>query len=341
MQIKSLRVKSYRSWRVDDTTDADALGRLKQLELVATLREDGCGEATALAAVGWSRATYYRWSKRYREHGLRGLGCGSRAPRRRRVPQWTRQHEQQVLHLRQRYPLWGKRKLWRVGVREQGWTLSESTVGRIVAKLVRLGRVKPVAFYYGRVKPKRRRAFTHHAKRWRYGMKAKAPGELMQIDHMSVGFTDGVTVKEFKAVCPVSKWSALRAYSRATSGNARRFLKALLGEAPFPIRSIQVDGGSEFRDEFEQACQDLKLPLYVLPPKKPEYNGCVERANATSRYEFYPFYEGPLTVAAINRKLAEYQQYYNTYRPHDGIGLLTPMEYYQQLTQHTPESHMY
>ena len=61
--------------------------------------------------------------------------------------------------------------------------------------------------------------------------------------------------------------------------------------------------------------------------------GCVERANGTSRYEFYPFYEGPLTVAAINQKLAEYQTHYNTYRPHDGIGLLTPMEYYQQLIQ--------
>ena len=45
----------------------------------------------------------------------------------------------------------------------------------------------------------------------------------------------------------------------------------------------------------------------MLPPKKPEYNICVERANGTSCYEFYPFYEGSLTVAAMNRKLAEYQ----------------------------------
>ena len=164
-------------------------------------------------------------------------------------------------------------------------------------------------------------------------MKAKEPGELMQADHMSVSFTEGACVKEFKATCPVSKWSGLQVYSRATSRNAKRFLAYLQEQAPFPIRSLQVDGGSEFRDEFEQACQEAGIPLYVLPPKKPEYNGCVERANGTSRYEFYPFYEGPLTVAAINQKLAEYQTHYNTYRPHDGIGLLTPMEYYQQLTQ--------
>ena len=170
--------------------------------------------------------------------------------------------------------------------------LSESTVGRIVARLVRLGRVEPVSFYYGQVKPKRRRTFTHHAKRWRYGMKAKAPGELMQADHMSVSFTEGACVKEFKATCPVSKWSGLQVYSRATSRNAKRFLAYLKAQAPFPIRSLQVDGGSEFRDEFEQACQASGIPLYVLPPKKPEYNGCVERANGTSRYEFYPYRRG-------------------------------------------------
>lgn len=340
MQIKSLRIKSYRSWKINDNASAEARGRLKQLEWVETLRGEGCIEATALAVVGWSRATYYRWLKRYREAGLNGLERGCRAPQGRRVCQWTKQQEQQVLHLRKRYPLWGRRKLWRVLVREQGWVLSESTVGRIVAKLVRLGRVEPVAFYYGRAKPKRRRQFTHHAKRWRYGMKANEPGELMQADHMSINFSDGGGVKEFKATCPVTKWSGLRVYSRATSRNAKRFLAYLREQAPFPIRSIQVDGGSEFRDEFEQACQDLGIPLYVLPPKKPEYNGCVERANGTSRYEFYPFYEGALTVAAMNRKLAEYQTHYNTYRPHDGIGLLTPMEYYQQITQPTRESHM-
>ena len=199
MQIKSLRIKSYRSWRIDDNTSAEALGRLKQLEWVERLRGEGCSEATSLAVVGWSRATYYRWLRRYREAGLKGLESGTRAPRCRRVCQWTKHQAQQVLHLRKRYPLWGKRKLWRVLVRERGWTLSESTVGRIVARLVRLGRVKPVSFYYGQVKPKRRRQFTHHAKRWRYGMKAKAPGELMQADHMSVSFTEGACVKEFKA----------------------------------------------------------------------------------------------------------------------------------------------
>ena len=91
----------------------------------------------------------------------------------------------------------------------------------------------------------------------------------MQADHMSINFSEGGGVKEFKATCPVSKWSGLQVYSRATSRNAKRFLAYLQEQAPFPIRSLQVDGGSEFRDEFEQACQEADIPLYVLPPKNP------------------------------------------------------------------------
>ena len=261
------------------------------------------------------------------------MAARSCRPQTTRTRQWTKQHEQAVLHLRQRYPLWGKRKLWKVLCRDQGFTLSISTVGRILKRLIGLGRIRPVAFFYGRVKPKRQRQFKHHAKRWRYGMKAKQPGELMQVDHMSVSFTGGFTLKEFKATCPVTGMTFMRTYSRASSRNAKRFLEHLMAQLPYDLISVQVDGGSEFRDEFERACEVLGIPLFVLPPRKPKWNGCVERANGTTRYEFYPFYEGPLSIAAVNQKLGVYQDYYNHYRPHDGIGLETPMSYYRQLMQ--------
>ena len=87
-------------------------------------------------------------------------------------------------------------------------------------------------------------AFAALATRWKYGSKARRPGELVQIDHMT--YTDGgQTLKEFRAVCPVSKFMVTRVYSRATAGNAKRFLMDLLGALPFPLLSVQVDGGSE------------------------------------------------------------------------------------------------
>ena len=171
-----------------------------------------------------------------------------------RKPQWTKQQAQSVLHLRKRFPLWGKRKLWKVLTRDYVFTLSESTVGRILKCLLEQGKIQPACFFRGQLKPKRKRAFKHHAKRWRYGMKSKQAGELIQIDHMSVGLPAGFSIKEFKAACPVTGVVILKVYSCATSRTAKAFSHYLLKQAPFKIISIQVDGGSEFRDEFETAC---------------------------------------------------------------------------------------
>ena len=122
-------------------------------------------------------------------------------------------------------------------------------------------------------------------------MKAQHPGEMIQIDHMSVS-RDGDTLKEFKATCPIGKQLVVRVYSRATANNPKRFLQAVREDLPYPLRSIQVDGGGEFRAEFEDACQTLSLPLAVLPPKSPRLNGVVERANDSSRTEFWNLYRG-------------------------------------------------
>ncbi len=55
MQIKSLRIKSYRSWAVNDSASAEAIVRLKQLELYEKLRGEGYCEPTCLDARASSR----------------------------------------------------------------------------------------------------------------------------------------------------------------------------------------------------------------------------------------------------------------------------------------------
>jgi transposase len=135
MQIKSLRIKSYKSWAVSDSASKGALSRQKKLELFDKLRSEGCSLAIALEAISCSRATYYRWRKRYQQQGISGLEKCSSRPHQVRQAQWTKQEEQQVQHLRKRYPLWGKRKLWKVLNRDHSFRWGISTVGRIVKKL--------------------------------------------------------------------------------------------------------------------------------------------------------------------------------------------------------------
>lgn len=332
MKRRSLRPVPYKSWSVDDNATPEARERLEKLETYRDIRSGGGSEAVALRAIKVSRSTYFLWLKRYREQGTRGLASGDRRPHHCRQPQWTKEDEQLVLKIRRKHPFWGKQKIRRVLAREFNVWLSESTVGRIISKALRLKWIKPCCFHQGRVKKKRPRDFSKGtAKRWKHGMRASKPGEYVQVDHMTVNDLPGLPIKEFRAVCPISKIVVTRAYRNATAINARRFLHDMREDFPFPIRSIQVDGGSEFMAEFEDECAKLGIELYVLPPNRPQYNGCVERANATSRLEFYSMYSGDLTIDALNEELAQYQHFYNYYRPHQGIGQMTPIEKLQQL----------
>ena len=96
---------------------------------------------------------------------------------------------------------------------------------------------------------------------------------------------------------------------------------------PFPIRAVQVDGGSEFMAQFEEACRDLDIRLFVLPPRSPKLNGCVERTNRTYRDEFYECSTADPTVADLGRALRRWETTYNTVRPHQALGYLTPAEF--------------
>jgi hypothetical protein len=85
--------------------------------------------------------------------------------------------------------------------------------------------------------------------------------------------------------------------------SAARFLETLLERLPFPVRALQVDGGSEFAAEFEQACQQKQLPLFVLPPQSPKLNAHVERSHRTHNEEFYELQADSDQLPALNRQL--------------------------------------
>ena len=57
--------------------------------------------------------------------------------------------------------------------------------------------------------------------------------------------------------------------------------------------------------EFETTCQSYDLPIPLLPPHCPQYNGCGTRAHQTTRWLLLNFCDGWLNVVVINRALQE------------------------------------
>ena len=148
----------------------------------------------------------------------------------------------------------------------------------------------------------------------------------IQVDHMTLS-GDGVTLKGFHAVAPGDRRFCGRMYSRANSGCAADFLRRLVGEwGADAVCRIQVDGGSEFMGEFERACMQLGIELLVLPARRPQWNGLVERINRTVRTECWNHYRGEWNCRAMNERMDEYIRFYNNERPHHSLGMKTPAE---------------
>jgi len=162
-------------------------------------------------------------------------------------------------------------------LRREGWPVSVSMVGRILTSLPQRGALRAPGVF--RVKRRRGTAGRPWALRKPKDYAVEAPGDLVQLDTMDLRPTPNVVLKQFTARDVVSRWDVIEVHHRATSTAAPLFLDTLQRRLPFPLRAIQVDGGSEFAALFEAAYQQRGLRLFVLPPRSPKLNGRVERAN--------------------------------------------------------------
>lgn len=338
MQIKYLYKKlNLISNGIDEKEySQEVYERYSKLKLYEELKNQ-CDKKVIFKALCIPKSTFYRWKRSYGKSGLIGLENKSKAPLNIPKKKYNSQLEMLVLKLRRENPVWGKNKVFAIIKRDYGITTSVSTIGRIITKLLKQGKVKPIYFYFGRLKKKKPRKFNRYTKRWKYGMKSKVPGELVQIDHAVVEVEPGKYVKQFDATCPITKFTVSQAYSRATSLVASNFLDYIQQQFPFPLKSIQVDGGSEFKGDFELACEQKNIQLYVLPPKSPKFNGNVERRHGTIKYEFYSTYHGSADLTEIRTELFRFIEKYNLYRPHEALGFDTPWNFYLNLEA---KSHM-
>lgn len=305
---------------------AVALSREAKLRLTILGYAQTHSVAATCRHFGIARTTYYRWKDRYHPQRLATLENRSSRPARTRLPTWTTKEVIAVRELREQYPRMGKEKL-AVLLAEQGVCLSVSMVGRILRHLRTSGQLhEPRSAATWRVQHRQRRPGT----RLRVSVRkpkdytVDRPGDLVEIDTMELRPHVGLIRKHFTAVDLISRYSVADVRRTATAGTAHEFLDQLITRLPVPIAAIQVDGGSEFMADFETACQARGIRLFVLPPRSPKLNGCVERANRTYRQEFYECYDGSLDLPALQASLHDFEHTYNHIRPHQALGYRTP-----------------
>src|SRR5438552_4376473 len=222
---------------------------------------NGRNAARTCRRFGISRQTFYRWKRRFDRHDLTTLEGRSHRPRQVRKPTWSAELVERVLALRKQYPRWGKDKLV-VLLRKKQCTVSTSMVGRILVQLKRRGALHEPPKPAVLRQARQKLRNRPWAIRKPKHWRIEQPGDLVEIDTKEIRMHRGVLLKHFSA---------------------------------------RDDGGSEFAAEFEEACQQKQLPLFVLPPKSPKLNGHVERYSYCVCSTLIPFPSETTLLATRSR----------------------------------------
>jgi len=189
-------------------------------------------------------------------------------------------------------------------IRQKGYSRHYNSMNRVIQRLIGEETKKKTA---KKPKPYQR---------------ADYPGQKVQIDVKYVPgrcVANGQKYYQFTAVDECTRWTFREMYDEHSTYSAKDFLMKFLETAPFPIREVQTDNGTEFTNTllvkrathktlFEQALLDMEILYHRIRVATPKHNGKVERQHRCDELRFYGklrmynLADGRKQLAAYNKK---------------------------------------
>jgi len=231
-----------------------------------------------------SQRSLERWLAAYKKYSEQGLEPKSTRPK--TNPKETPiRIKERVIELRKETKICAFKLKWRL--EKEGIALHKNTIQKIIKKegLVRKYRIRKLKYKYIKV--------------------PLGKGELVEIDVKYVpDFVENKRYYQFTAIDCASRWRYLKIYDNYSNSDSIYFLQELIKVAPFRIRAIKTDNGSNFTNrytgylkssdpmnprlhDFDILCQRLNIIHYLIDPGKPAQNGKVERSHREDQEKFY------------------------------------------------------
>lgn len=298
---------------------------------------DEFGVKATKQAFNKSRSTIFLWKKKLRESGgkLSALTPSSKAPKKPRKKRKVNQIiEEFIKQYREKHPGVDKETIkpvldaycQTVGV----FSVSESTIGRIIKELKEKGLIPKTnkLRFFAKTGHLIERTAKKRKKQRRGDFVPQEPGDLVQVDVIEIFYLK-LRRYIFTALDVKTAFAFALEYKSKTSLNATDFLQKLIHIAPFAIKRIQTDNGSEFEDYFDRYCQTHHITHFYNYPRHPQSNTHLERFNRTLQDQHVSWHMDELEEPEeFNRGLIEYLLWYNTEKSHKRLGKIPPLRYY-------------
>jgi putative transposase len=222
--------------------------------------------------------------------------------------------EQAINDIVKQHPRWG---FWKVyyRLRKKGLTINHKRVWRVYCQLkLNLPR-------------KKKKRLPERVKQ-PLGVPREA-NQMWSMDFMLDVLTDGRCFRTLNVMDDYNR-EAL-AVEVAFSLPARRVIACLeqLIERQGKPANIRCDNGPEFSSSaLREWCGSKGIQLCWIQPGKPTQNAYIERLNGTFRRDVLDAYLFS-SIRQVRQMVEQWIKEYNTLRPHQALGFLTPMEFKQ------------
>src|SRR3989339_110568 len=262
------------------------------------------------------------WLAHYREFGMNGLENKSQRPK--SNPKETPiRIKERIIELRKETNKCSLKLKW--NLEKEGIIIHKNTIQKIIKKerLVRKYRIRKLRYKYIKV--------------------PLTKGELVEIDVKYVpDLVGNKRYYQFTAIDCASRWRYLKVYDNCSNFDSMNFLKELIEVAPFRVRAIKTDNGSNFTNrytgylrssdpfnprlrDFDLLCQKFNIIHYLIDPGKPQQNGRVERSHREDQEKFYERNKFK-SLKELEKKIRIWNDYYNNLE-HCGLNGLSPNKF--------------
>lgn len=328
----------------------DAKKRLKWMYMI--YYEENGNITRAANKIGISREWLSKLKSVFEKSGKdpRILEPKSKAPinteNRNRISKET---EEKIIEVRDKYfNSWGKEKISKVLERDYKIKVHSNTVNKYLHKH---NRINP------KISLKNQKAYEDKQQREKdnYILKVKyrppkqikdlAPGALIEKDMKYIekyGRNSGRKYKEnyFYQHTEIDSFTRIKTIEITGSFESREATaahKEAKKRFPFKIACLNTDNGGENNREFEKEIQKENVFHFYSNTGTPTDNPRVERSHLTDEVEFLSKGNIFNTLKEQREATARWENIYNFKRPHQALGLLTPIEFHE-LWKRNPEA---
>jgi transposase InsO family protein len=289
----------------------------KKLEILRAVEGSGVQRTEALARLAISPSTFYRWRQRFRASGVPGLH--DRKPlRERNWNQLLPEERAKILSVALLYPEWSSREIACHMADTCGFTVSESTVYRLLRQA-------------GWIKPKESRTFLASRE---FHTRTKRVNQMWQTD------ATHLLVKRwgwYYLISVLDDFSRkVLAWRLQTSLGADAFSEVVelaceatgMDRVPAEDRAklLSDNGAALISRPFGEYLEARGLGHILSSPYHPQTMGKIERYHRSCKEQVNLFvWETPEELA---REVGRFIAFYNEHRYHEALGNVTPDDVY-------------